>query len=59
MEVGIEKWAKLIMKSVKWHMTDGMELPNQENIGTLREIETYKYLVILEADTIKLEEMKG
>ena len=30
MEFGIEKCVKLIMKSEKRHMTEGMELPNQE-----------------------------
>ena len=39
-------------------MTDGMELPNQEKIWTLGEKETNKYLGIVEADTIKLVEMK-
>ena len=29
MEFGIEKCAMLVMKSGKRHMTDGMELPNQ------------------------------
>ena len=37
----------------KRHITDGMELPNQDNIRTLREKETYKYLRILAAGTIK------
>ena len=46
MEFGREKCAMLVMKSGKRHLTDGMELQNQEN-------ETYKYLGILEADTIK------
>ena len=46
------------MKSGKWHMTDGMELPNQDKIRTLGENETYKYLGILEADSIKQVEMK-
>ena len=46
------------MKSGKRHLTDGMELPNQDKIRTLTENETYKYLGILEADTIKQEEMK-
>ena len=41
------------MKSGKRHMTDGMELPNHEKIRTLEENETYKYLGILEANTIK------
>ena len=35
-----------------------MELPNQEKIWTLGENETYKYLGILEADTIKQGKMK-
>ena len=30
MEFGIEKCAMLVMKSGKRHMTDGMELPNQD-----------------------------
>ena len=58
MEFGIEKWAMLVMKSGERHITDGKELPNQDNIRTLAENETYKYLGILEADTIKQEEMK-
>ena len=48
----------LVMKSGKRHMTDGMELPNQDKIRTLGENITYKYLGILEADTIKQVEMK-
>ena len=51
MEFGIEKCAMFVMNSSKRHLTDGMELPNQ--IRTLGENETYKYLGILEADTIK------
>ena len=35
-----------------------MEQPNQEKIRMLSEKETYKYLRILEADTIKRVEMK-
>ena len=53
MEFGIEKCAILVMKNGKWHLTDEMELPNQDKIRTLAEKETYKYLGILEADTIK------
>ena len=48
----------LVMKSDKRHRTDGMELPNQNKIRTLGEKETYKYLGILEADTIKQVQMK-
>ena len=58
MEFGIEKCAMLVMKSGKRHLTDGMELPNQDKIRTLAENETYKYLGILEADTIKQAKMK-
>ena len=58
MEFGREKCAMLVMKSGKRHMTDGMELPNHDKIRTLEEKETYKYLVILEADTIKQVQMK-
>ena len=58
MEFGIEKCAILIMKSGKGHMTDGIELLNQDKIRTLGEKETYKYLGILEVDTMKQVEMK-
>ena len=58
MEFGIEKCAMLVMKSGKRQLTDGMELPNKDKIKTLVENETYKYLGILEADTIKQAEMK-
>ena len=58
MEFGIEKCTMLLMKSGKRHMTDGIELPNQDKIRTRGENETYKYLGILEADTIKQVEMK-
>ena len=58
MEFGIEKCAMLVMESGKRHMTDGMELPNHHRIRTLGENETYKYLVILESDTIKQVQMK-
>ena len=46
------------MKSGKRHMTDGMELPNHNRIRTHEEKETYKYLDIVEADTIKQVQMK-
>ena len=58
MEFGIEKCAMLVMKSGKRYMTDGIELPNHDKIWTLEENETYKYLGILEADTIKQVQMK-
>ena len=58
MEFGIEKCALPVMNGGKRHMTDGIELPNQDKIRTLGENETYKYLGILEADTVKQVEMK-
>ena len=58
MEFGMEKYAMLVMKSVKRHITNEMELPNQDQMRTLGEKETYKYLGILEVDTIKQVEMK-
>ena len=45
------------MKSGKGYIINGMELPNQDKIWTYGENETYKYLGILEADTIKQVEM--
>ena len=53
MEFGIEKCALLVMKSGKRHLTDGIELLNQDKIRTLAENETYKYLEILKADKSK------
>ena len=58
MDLGIEKCAMLVMKSGKRHQMDGMEVPNEDKIRTLREKETYKYLGIKEADTNKEVEMK-
>ena len=51
--------AMLVMKSGKRQLTDGMELQNQDKIKTFAENETYKYLGILGADTIKQVEMKN
>ena len=41
MEFGMEKCAMLVMKSGNQHLTDGMELPNQDKIRTVEENETY------------------
>ena len=40
MEFGIEKYAMIVRKSGKRHITDRMELPNQDKIKTLGENET-------------------
>ena len=50
MESGKKKCSMLIMRNKKRQMTEGMELPNNEKS---EEKETYKYLGILEANTIK------
>ena len=52
-EFDLEKSAMLITKSRKREMMEGIELPNQERIRTPGELETYKNLGILEANTIK------
>ena len=57
--MNIEKCATLAIKSGKRHLTDRMELLNQDKIRTLAENETYKYLGLVEADTIKQVEMKN
>ena len=54
----IEKCTMLVIKSDKRHTTEGIELWNQIVIKTLGEKEAYKYLRVLEADTIKQQEMK-
>ena len=59
MELGTEKCALLVMKSGKRHLTNGIELTNQDKIRTLAENKTYKYLGFLEADTIKQVEIKN
>ena len=59
MEFVNEKCVLLVMKRGKQHLTDGKELPNKDKIRTLAENETYKYLGILEADTIKQVQMKS
>ena len=43
------------MKSGKWHIKKGVELPNIRMLG---EKETYKYMGISENDTIKQQKMK-
>ena len=43
---------------MKRHLTEGMEIPGQDKIRTLKEKQTYKYLGILEANSIKKVEMK-
>ena len=48
----------LIMRRGKRQITEGIEQPNHEKFRMFGEKECYKYLGILEADTIKQAEMK-
>ena len=58
MEFRNEKCVMLVLKSGKWRLNDGMELPTEDKIRTLRENEPCKYLGLLKTDTIKQVEMK-
>ena len=58
MKFSIEKRTMLIMKGWKREITNGIEVPNQERNRTVGEKENYKFLGILETDTIKQVEMK-
>ena len=55
MEFGTEKFAILLIKSGKREKkkTEGIDLPNKKRIRMLGKKENYKYLGILQADTIK------
>ena len=57
MESGIEKCAMLKMKNGNRHRMETIEQPNQDKFRTLWKKKTYKYLGILEADTIKHADM--
>ena len=46
------------MRRDKIQIAEGIELPNQERITALGEKENYKYLGILETDSIKRAKMK-
>ena len=58
MEIRLEKCAMLIIISGKRQITEGIELPKQERIRSLREKENHEYLGILEADSIRQVKMK-
>ena len=53
MEFGISKCATLLLKKGKISLSEGVCLPNQEEIKSLGEGDSYKYLGALEADDIK------
>ena len=57
MQFGIDKCAMLVMKRGKIVNSDGIQLPNDKVIKSL-EGESYKYLGVLEADEVMVNEMK-
>ncbi len=59
MGFGIEKYSMLIMKDGKRESAEGIEWQNQKSLRMLAEKENYKYLEILDVDTIKTRGDKG
>ena len=57
MEFGIKKCGVITMNRGKVKSTDGIELPRGEKIRKIEE-DGYKYLEILEYDSVKEQEMK-
>ena len=57
MEFGINKCSVITMNRGKVKSTDGIELPSSEKIREIEE-DGYKYLLILEYDRVKEQEMK-
>ena len=58
MKFGIEKCAILIIKRGKITQSEGITLPDDTNIRSLKEGEGYKYLGVLEADVMLHRQMK-
>ena len=58
MKSGLQKCATLVMRRGKKIEDDRISMPDGQVIQDLGE-ESYKYLGILEADKMKMEEMKG
>ena len=58
MEFGFETCTMLRLRSGERESAEGIEIPTQESIKTLREKENFRYLIIVETDAIKQAEMK-
>ena len=58
MAFGIETCATLVIEKGKIVKSVGIELPDGKAIQSLEEVESYKYLGILEADKFLEEKMK-
>ena len=59
MQFGIEKCSTLVMKRGKRIKSDGIKMPDDTVIKSLKEGEGYKYLGVLQADEVQAKEMKG
>ena len=57
MQFGIDKCTMLVMKKWKIVKLDGIQLPNDKVIKSPEEGESYKYLGVLEADEVIVNEM--
>ena len=58
MDFGIEKCSMLVMKRGKKTTSDGIKLPDNIVIKSLKEGERYKYLGILQIDEVQQKEVK-
>ena len=59
MQFGIEKCSTLVMKRGKGIKSDGINMPDDKVIKSLKEDEGYKYLDVLQANEVQVKEMKG
>ena len=57
MQFGIDKCAMFVMKRGEIVKSDGIQLPNDIVIKSLEKGENYKYLGVLEADKVIVDEM--
>ena len=57
MQIGIDKCVMLAMKKGKMAKSDSIQLLNDKVIESLEEGESYKYLGVLEADEVMVNEM--
>ena len=58
MQFGLDKCAVLMMKRGKIIKSEGIELPNDEKIRSLKEDDSYRYLGILQSNEIQRKDMK-
>ena len=59
MQFGIEECSTLFMKRRKRIKSDGIKMPDDQVMKSLKEDEGYKYLGVLQADEVQVKEMEG